>query len=78
MCGFLELDGVAFSSIDGMRVKTRRGWWLLRASNTQDFLVARVEEPSAQELAQTIQTLEGYLKRAGIVYFIPSKGEAAR
>ena len=29
--------------IDGVRVRTADGWWLLRASNTQDVLVARAE-----------------------------------
>ncbi len=31
------------SDIDGVRVRTPDGWWLLRASNTQDVLVARAE-----------------------------------
>lgn len=29
--------------IDGIRVSTNDGWWLLRASNTQNVLVARAE-----------------------------------
>lgn len=32
-----------FSDVDGVRVTTPDGWWLLRASNTQDVLVARCE-----------------------------------
>jgi phosphomannomutase len=68
ICGFLDADDVAFSAIDGMRVTTPGGWWLLRASNTQDFLVARIEEPTAEALAQTTQIVEGYLRRAGISY----------
>ena len=39
----LEKAGAALSAIDGVRVKTEEGWWLLRASNTQDVLVARAE-----------------------------------
>ena len=31
------------SDIDGVRVRTPDGWWLLRASNTQAVLVARAE-----------------------------------
>ena len=31
------------NDIDGVRVRTADGWWLLRASNTQDVLVARCE-----------------------------------
>ena len=30
-----------------MRVATEDGWWLLRASNTQDALVARCEAHAA-------------------------------
>jgi len=35
--------GVEFNDIDGVRVRTDDGWWLLRASNTQNALVARCE-----------------------------------
>jgi phosphomannomutase len=36
-------DGVDFIDIDGLRVNTPDGWWLVRASNTQSVLVARCE-----------------------------------
>jgi phosphomannomutase len=39
----LEKAGADISAIDGVRVKTKEGWWLLRSSNTQDVLVARAE-----------------------------------
>jgi phosphomannomutase len=39
----LKKAGAEMSAIDGVRVKTADGWWLLRASNTQDVLVARAE-----------------------------------
>jgi phosphomannomutase len=39
----LRKGGAQMSDIDGVRVKTGDGWWLLRASNTQDVLVARAE-----------------------------------
>jgi len=39
----LRKAGAQMSDIDGVRVKTGDGWWLLRASNTQDVLVARAE-----------------------------------
>jgi phosphomannomutase len=29
--------------IDGVRVESKEGWWLVRASNTQAVLVARCE-----------------------------------
>ena len=39
----LRAEGAKVSEIDGVRVLTEEGWWLLRASNTQAVLVARVE-----------------------------------
>lgn len=39
----LEAAGADVNSIDGVRVSTDDGWWLLRASNTQAVLVARAE-----------------------------------
>ena len=38
------------SDIDGVRVQTDDGWWLLRASNTQAVLVARGEATTAAGL----------------------------
>ncbi len=39
----LAADGAKVDATDGVRVSTDDGWWLLRASNTQDVLVARAE-----------------------------------
>jgi phosphomannomutase len=39
----LRQSGATVSDIDGVRVSTPDGWWLLRASNTQAVLVARAE-----------------------------------
>ncbi len=39
-----------FIDIDGVRVLTDYGWWLLRASNTQAALAVRCESSSAQGL----------------------------
>ncbi len=39
----LAAEGADVDTTDGVRVKTDDGWWLLRASNTQDVLVARAE-----------------------------------
>ncbi len=38
-----RLSGVTVNTIDGVRVTTENGWWLLRASNTQAMLTARCE-----------------------------------
>ena len=39
----LAAAGADVNATDGVRVSTGDGWWLLRASNTQDALVARCE-----------------------------------
>ncbi len=43
-------DDCLLDDIDGVRVSTPDGWWLLRPSNTQNVLVARVESNSEQGL----------------------------
>ena len=52
-----------------MRVATEDGWWLLRASNTQDALVARCEaHAGAGEagLARLKAALAAELRASGI------------
>jgi phosphomannomutase len=39
----LQAAGATVNETDGARVMRADGWWLLRASNTQDVLVARAE-----------------------------------
>ncbi len=46
----LKKSGVSFNDIDGIRTNTGKGWWLLRASNTQSVLVARCEADSEENL----------------------------
>ncbi|HYE01132.1 MAG TPA: phosphomannomutase/phosphoglucomutase [Alphaproteobacteria bacterium] len=46
----LKASGADVIDIDGVRVKTADGWWLLRASNTQDVLVARAESTNDEGL----------------------------
>ncbi len=46
----LKKSGVSFNDIDGIRTNTGKGWWLLRASNTQSVLVARCEADSVDNL----------------------------
>jgi len=62
----LKEAGAAMSDIDGVRVKTADGWWLLRASNTQDVLVARAEAKSDEGLQRLKMLLADQLKRSGI------------
>ena len=53
--------------IDGVRVNTSEGWWLLRASNTQAMLVARCESPTQKGLTRLQRTVRDELARSGIV-----------
>lgn len=58
--------GLNVSDIDGVRVKNADGWWLLRASNTQDVLVARIESASADGLARLKAALSAQLAQSGV------------
>ena len=51
---------------DGVRVTTPDGWWLLRASNTQDVLVARAESSSEAGLARLIEQIDRQLAASGL------------
>lgn len=54
------------NDLDGVRVKNKDGWWLLRASNTQDVLVARVEAFSAEGLERLKASLINQLSQSGV------------
>jgi phosphomannomutase len=55
------------NDIDGVRVLTDDGWWLLRASNTQAVLVARAEAQDTEGLGRLKAQLAGQLKESGLV-----------
>jgi phosphomannomutase len=61
----LRAAGAEVNDIDGVRVRTGDGWWLLRASNTQDVLVARCEAADEAGLARLKSDVTAALKRAG-------------
>ncbi|MDG2286610.1 MAG: phosphomannomutase, partial [Alphaproteobacteria bacterium] len=54
------------SKVDGVRVMTPNGWWLLRASNTQDVLVARCESETEVGLAALKVNLADALRAVGL------------
>jgi phosphomannomutase len=62
----LAAEGAAVNSTDGVRVKTNEGWWLLRASNTQDVLVARAEARDQAGLDQLVAEIDAQLAQSGI------------
>ncbi|HEV7369595.1 phosphoglucomutase/phosphomannomutase PgmG [Arenibaculum sp.] len=62
----LKAAGADVNDIDGVRVTTEDGWWLLRASNTQDVLVARAEAFSEAGLEALKGMLRDQLRQSGI------------
>jgi len=54
------------NAIDGVRVLTPDGWWLLRASNTQAVLVARCEAKDEAGLGRLKAQLADQLRQSGV------------
>ncbi len=55
----LSAAGADVDATDGVRVSTADGWWLLRASNTQDVLVARAESNDQAGLDRLMDQIDG-------------------
>ncbi len=62
----LEEAGAQVNTIDGVRVTTPDGWWLLRASNTQDVLVARCEAGDEAGLGRLKAEVAAQLEASGM------------
>jgi phosphomannomutase len=62
----LAADGAKVDATDGVRVTTADGWWLLRASNTQDVLVARAESADESGLRRLVGQIDDQLARSGV------------
>lgn len=62
----LEAEGADVNRTDGARVNTSDGWWLLRASNTQDVLVARAEAKSQEGLDRLMAQIDAQLAASGL------------
>jgi phosphomannomutase len=62
----LQDSGADVNDVDGARVTTPDGWWLLRASNTQDVLVARAEAADTQALDRLVAQLDDQLEKSGV------------
>ncbi len=61
-----DSDGVTVQEVDGVRVSSPEGWWLLRASNTQPVLVGRCEAADAAGLNRQIVAMSLQLRQSGI------------
>ncbi|MDX1484708.1 MAG: phosphomannomutase/phosphoglucomutase [Alphaproteobacteria bacterium] len=62
----LRKAGADVADCDGVRVMTSDGWWLLRASNTQDVLVARCESADTAGLDRLKAALVAELEQSGV------------
>lgn len=59
-------DSQDLTLIDGVRVRTGDGWWLVRASNTEAALVVRAEGSNPDALDRLIKNIESALAAAGM------------
>lgn len=62
----LSAAGADVDATDGVRVSTADGWWLLRASNTQDVLVARAESGDQPGLDRLLDQIDAQLAASGL------------
>ena len=62
----LAAAGAKVQDVDGVRVLTDDGWWLLRASNTQAVLVARVEASTEAGLERLKADLARQITASGL------------
>jgi len=70
----LQKSGANVSDIDGVRVNSNGGWWLLRASNTQAVLVARAEAADDAALEKLKAELAEQLQLSGLALPTESVG----
>ena len=63
----LGAAGAKVDATDGVRVSTADGWWLLRASNTQDVLVARAEANGQDGLDRLVADIDSQLASSGVL-----------
>ncbi len=59
-------EGTEYNDIDGLRVDSADGWWLVRASNTQNALVVRCESQDQDGLDRLKQTVARHLAASGL------------
>lgn len=62
----LKDEGADVVTVDGVRVNTSDGWWLLRASNTQAMLVARCEGKDDAGLQRLKAALAAQLAKSNV------------
>lgn len=61
----LKEQGAAYEDVDGVRANLPQGWWLLRASNTEDDVVIRCEGKDPESLNFVIDSLIEQMQACG-------------
>jgi phosphomannomutase len=56
----LKVQNKQFLEIDGVRVTSTYGWWLVRASNTQSVLIVRAESKAEKDLSLLINEMQSF------------------
>jgi phosphomannomutase len=62
----LKSEDAEMDLTDGARVTTARGWWLLRASNTQAMLTVRAEAKDQAALDALLAEVDAHLSASGV------------
>ena len=68
----LDSMNIKYIAVDGIRVENEKGWWLIRASNTEKVLVIRLEGYSQHNFDFILRYLSNILQKIGIMEF-PTK-----
>ncbi len=63
----IEASGTPHLAIDGIRVETPEGWWLVRASNTQPALSVRCESLTPEGFPVLVADLIAQLRALGLM-----------
>ena len=63
---FEKYDSNDVITLDGLRVKNNHGWWLIRASNTEEALVVRFEGKSEKDKNELFLEVKKLLKNEGL------------
>ena len=66
VCDAVTRRGISPNTLDGVRVCTEQGWWLLRASNTEAAVVTRCETYREADLPELCAMVQGLLTDEGI------------
>ncbi len=62
----VKKQGLDICEIDGVRVRNKNGWWLCRASNTQNSITMRFEADTQENLQQSIDNVNKLLSEYNI------------